>query len=208
MKLKAKFTANKDFISIDAFIPGLVTFVRCSTPEASEPNFRASIVIKGLLELGPAVGFAVGAGYTVELNGFFEAGFTCRWNKVGGRLDFLDSKKSQVTGSWDLDSACHKILDAEVSATLDIELYTKLSVKLKVAIIPALTGKLTGEVALVEKLSLVFSAAVSTTAGQCASNVPYLSGSIQSRIYVAVTNFDDFQLHAPWVYQIFGACLV
>lgn len=159
------------------------------------------------MEVGPAVGLTVGAGYSLELDGFFSAGFTCSWKKVGGRVDFLDSRNSQSIGEWGVQTVCKRILDAEVTASVSIQLYTKLALKLRVAVLPKFTKKLSAEAALVEKLSLVLRTAVSTTAGSCAPLVPYLTGSIESLLYIAVTNFDDIPLHNPFTYQLFGSCL-
>ncbi|KAJ7113826.1 hypothetical protein C8R44DRAFT_228918 [Mycena epipterygia] len=185
----AKYEDHKDFLTIDAFVPG------------------ANIVIPGLLEVGPAVGLTVGAGYSLELDGFFSVGFTCSWKKVGGRVDLLNSQNSQIMGEWGLQTVCKRILDAEVTATLAIELYTKLAIKLKVALLPKFTSKLTAEAALVEKLSFVLRAAISTQAGTCAAFVPYLTGSIESLLYIAVTGLSDIPLHTPLSYQLFGSCL-
>ncbi|KAJ7087104.1 hypothetical protein C8R44DRAFT_893269 [Mycena epipterygia] len=154
---------DKDLLSIDAPIPG------------------ASIKISKLLTIGPAVGLAVGAGYSIELDGYFAVGFTCAWKKV---------------------------LDAEVTATLAFELYTKLSVKLVVSVLPAFTKKLTAEAALVEKLSFELKAAISTEASTCARAVPYLTGTIESLLYVKVPFFDEIKLHDPFSHELFGVCLV
>lgn len=122
-------------------------------------------------------------------------------------MDLLNSQNSQITGEWGLQTVCKRILDAEVTATLAIELYTKLAIKLKVALLPKFTSKLTAEAALVEKLSFVLRAAVSTQAGTCPAFVPYLTGSIESLLYIAVTGFSDVPLHTPLTYQLFGSCL-
>ncbi|KAJ6619144.1 hypothetical protein B0H10DRAFT_1188347 [Mycena sp. CBHHK59/15] len=184
-----KYEDNKDLLTIDAFVPS------------------ASIVIPGLVEIGPAVGFAVGAGYSINLDGLFSAGYTCSWKEVGGQLDLLDPKQSKIIGDWGLGTNCKQVLDAEVTATLNVEAYAKLSLKLKVSVLAVLTTKLTGEVALTEKLSLVLTTSLSTKADKCPSLVPYLSASLQSLLYLSLTNLDDVPLHEPFTYEIFGLCL-
>jgi hypothetical protein len=56
-------------------------------------------------------------------------------------------------------------------------------------------------------LSLTLKAEVSTTNGTCPSAVPYLSGTIASLLYVALTGFNDIPLHTPFTYSLFGFCL-
>ncbi|KAJ7122232.1 hypothetical protein C8R44DRAFT_981442 [Mycena epipterygia] len=185
----SRYEANKDFLTINGFVPG------------------ANIVVPGLVEVGPAVGLTVGAGYSLELDGFFSAGFTCSWKKVGGRVDFLNSRNSQSMGEWGVQTVCKRILDAEVTASVSIQLYTKLALKLRVAVLPKFSTKLSAEAALVEKLSLVLTTSVSTNAGTCAPFVPYLTGSIESLLYIAATGLSDFPLHTPLTYQLFGSCL-
>ncbi|KAJ7135671.1 hypothetical protein C8R44DRAFT_869384 [Mycena epipterygia] len=184
-----KVEGNKDFFTINAYIPG------------------ANIVIPGILEVGPAAGLTVGAGYNIDLNGYFTVGVTCGWKQVGGRVDFLNSQNSQLIGQWGLQTVCRKILDVGASATISLELYTKLAIKLRVAVLPKFTKKLTAEAALVEKLSFILSAAVATQAGTCPALVPYLSGTLQSSLYIAITGFSDIPLHTPLSWLLFGKCL-
>ncbi|KAJ7886144.1 hypothetical protein B0H14DRAFT_3856659 [Mycena olivaceomarginata] len=165
---KYESKAEKDFLTIDAFIPG------------------ASISLAGICGIGPAVGLVVGGAYTINLDGYFEVGFTCSWSKVGGRLDLLDSHHSEIIGDWAPN---------------------QFSVKLKVSAFEKWTKALTLEAALVEKLSLTLKAEVSTTNGTCPSAVPYLSGTIASLLYVALTGFNDIPLHTPFTYSLFGFCL-
>ncbi|KAJ7367563.1 hypothetical protein DFH08DRAFT_980040 [Mycena albidolilacea] len=186
---KYESKAEKDFLTIDAFIPG------------------ASISLAGICGIGPAVGLVVGGAYTINLDGYFEVGFTCSWSKVGGRLDLLDSYHSEIIGDWAPNQVCKKVLDAEVTASLAVEVYTKFSVKLKISAFEKWTKALTLEAALVEKLSLTLKAEVSTTNGTCPSAVPYLSGTIASLLYVALTGFNDIPLHTPFTYPLFGFCL-
>ncbi|KAJ6626234.1 hypothetical protein B0H10DRAFT_2211426 [Mycena sp. CBHHK59/15] len=177
-------------------------------PGIEIPLGGAGIKIPKVLTAGFFAGFDVGVDYSLTLDGLISAGFICKWKGVGATLDLLKSRRSGLIGDWALAGHCEKVTSVDVKVELEIQPFVKLSIKVKLSILPQFTNKLTGEAALVEKVSVVLNAAVSNQQnGDCKALEPRIKGDLKSELYITITKLDDIKLHDPFVFSLFDLCI-
>ncbi|CAK5275064.1 unnamed protein product [Mycena citricolor] len=178
--------------------------------ESKYPIPDAAIIVPKILELGAFVVLDIGADYSLDLNGKLAAGFICTWKNVGATLDFVDYQQSRSFGDWSISNACKRVLDAEVTITAILEPFIQLSLQVRTSILPGVTKKLTGAVALGERVGLKLNATVSTNKnGQCPSLDPRLSGALTSELFVSATvGKKDYKkdLHT-YEHELFDVCI-
>ncbi|KAJ7634006.1 hypothetical protein B0H17DRAFT_1187514 [Mycena rosella] len=116
----------------------------------------ASLNIEKILEIGAFIVLDLGVDYELNLKGAFAAGFGCTWTNVGASLDLIHTDKSGILGNWELLRNCKRVLEANVEVKAAIDPFVALAIRLKIKPLSALTDKLTGQVSLVERVSLRF----------------------------------------------------
>ncbi|KAJ7633735.1 hypothetical protein B0H17DRAFT_1149899 [Mycena rosella] len=172
------------------------------------PIQYASLNIEKILEIGAFIILDLGVDYELNLNGAFAAGFVCTWTNVGASLDLIDTDKSGILGNWELVRNCKRVLEANVEVKAVIDPFVALAIRIKIELLSAFTDKLTGQVSLVERVSLRLTGSVkSEPNGQCPSLNPRLQGNLTSLLYVSATGLGKKDLHSPFILPLFDICV-
>ncbi|KAJ7131811.1 hypothetical protein C8R43DRAFT_956774 [Mycena crocata] len=176
-------------------------------------SHTASLLIPKILTIPAFVVLDIGVEYELQLIGLLSAGFVCSWTNVGAVLDIKTPSQSSLLGNWGLADNCKRVLDAEVSLKVVIEPFVKLALQVKVSLLSGITDKLSGQVALVEKVSIKLTGSVSSEIdGSCPPFDPRFRGELRSVLSVEAKApglgiKEAANLHSPFVLRLFDLCL-